>query len=485
MGCFPLSRGFVIKWSLVLLRISATIFLLLLLPSNPTHRHLFTAVAAEGTTSARRKNIVTTSSTAASTATMMTTTTMVSSVSTYVMNGMERIGRVRYHYYNDNDYNENDGNGDLVASPPGTVPFPPSLNNYHRNQCPDVLVIGVGTAMSASDYDKLAQHSVSTSLMVIILDHNPGRVVKTSATKYVNAMVGIRNQLHVIIPHCGFNNTKESGSINSSNDGRVDRRQKMAEQQPATMAATAATASKFLIGGHSASGQAALEAAQKGMFNETSFVPSGFVGLDPYEISKRTMDMNSPLHQFPTLNWGFTDTTCLVQVQKAASGAYHLSSPSSSSSGNGGRILYSIDNSQNTMMHCVFTDSGCGVAAFTVCPTEERYDWVFESVAQSVHKFLSALKSETPFQKEHFELPETISGSVFLYADNDEPAPNVTKKPHNTAINLLDDAVSSGGSNDSKITELVAGSSGSYSRCIFHAMLVAAVSAVYWVAFSH
>jgi len=456
------------KWSLVLLRISATI---LLLPSNPIHRHLFTAVAAEGTTGARRRNIAATSSTTASTATMttMTTTTMVSSVSTYVMKGMERIGRVRYHYYNDNDYNDNDGDGVLVTSPPGTAPLPP-LNNYHRNQCPDVLVIGVGTAMSASDYDKLAQHIVSTSLMVIILDHNPGHMVKTSATKYVNAMVGIRNQLHVIIPHCGFDN-KESGSINSSNDDRVD--------------TATATASKFLIGGHSASGLAALKAAQEGMFNETSFVPSGFVGLDPYEISKRTMDMNSPLHQFPTLNWGFTDTTCLVQVQKAALGAYHLSSSSSSSSGNGGRILYSIDNSQNTMMHCVFTDSGCGVAAFTVCPTEERYDWVYEGVAESVHKFLSALKSERPFHKEHFELPETISGSVFLYADNDEPAPTATNTPHNTAINLLDDAVSSGGSNDSSITELVVGNSGSYSRCIFHVMLVAAVSAVYWAAFSH
>ena len=77
--------------------------------------------------------------------------------------------------------------------------------------------------------------------------------------------------------------------------------------------------------------------------------------------------------------------------------------------------------SQNDLTHCVFTDEGCGVSVVVVCPTEEKFEWVYESVAKSVHLFVNALKTEgTPFRKEHFELPVTVSEEVFLYVNGDD-----------------------------------------------------------------
>ena len=150
-------------------------------------------------------------------------------------------------------------------------------------------------------------------------------------------------------------------------------------------------------------------ASQKGLYD---FIPSGFVGLDPYDISNDTIDYGFPL-QFPTFDWGFAYITCFVQVKKAARGAYELSSLER------GRVLYLINKNQyHDMIHCIFTDDGCGRF---VCPTKEQYDWVYESVAKSLHSFMNALKTVdgTPFQKKEFKLPSTLSGDIFLYANDD------------------------------------------------------------------
>ena len=336
------------------------------------------------------------------------TTSAIVSVTKDVMVGTELIGRIRYHYYFNGDYETDDDNRDTDGS---DADADNTIVPTGSSECSDVLVVGVGTAMSVEDYDKIAESIVTvtgtTSLVVIISDHNPGRIVKLSSTLYANLSNAIRDQLHSgLVPICNNNINIENNTVYGSNfSSSIDRQQQ--EPQPQPQQGT----TNFLIGGHSASGQAALEAAQKELYD---FVPSGFVGLDPYDISEKTMDMESPL-QFPTLNWGFTNTTCFVQVEKAALGAFHLSSSDS------GRVLYSIDNSQNDLTHCVFTDEGCGVSIVVVCPTEEKFEWVYESVAKSVHLFVNALKTEgTPFRKEHFELPVTVSEEVFLYVNGDD-----------------------------------------------------------------
>jgi hypothetical protein len=51
----------------------------------------------------------------------------------YVMEGMERIGRIRYHYFNKSLVGMDDHNGTNDGST--------------SKQCSDMLVLGVGTAM--------------------------------------------------------------------------------------------------------------------------------------------------------------------------------------------------------------------------------------------------------------------------------------------------------------------------------------------------
>lgn len=272
-----------------------------------------------------------------------------------LVSGNKRLGHIRVHYFN-----ETVDTSDSTSSRP----------------CSDILMIGAGAAMRVENYDNLATSIVSkagsSSLVVVISDANPGGIVKLDSDKYAALANGIRGQLSSgIIPVC--TNAKDPN---------------------------------FLIGGHSASGQAALGASQKGLFD---FHPDGFVGLDPFEISTRTMNFGSPL-PFPTMSWGFEKTTCGVQLKKAARGAYKLSSPDA------GRVLYLIDNEENDMTHCVFTDTGC----FFICSTTEKFDWVYESVAESIHSFVNAIRSEgIPFTRESFALPSTASGNVNLYVNSD------------------------------------------------------------------
>jgi len=283
-----------------------------------------------------------------------------------VISGTKRIGRIRYHYF---DQECVDDTSD-------------SLANTSLESCSDILLLGVGAAMPVENYDNIATQIVtktgSSSLIVVIADSNPGNIVKFSSTKFAD----LSNHIHQhsgLIPVCNKTDENEKRTVN------------------------------FLIGGHSASGQAALEAAQQGLFD---FCPTGFVGLDPYDTST----IHSTLDFFPTLNWGFTHTTCLVQVDKAAKGAYEVSSPDI------GRVLYSIDNNNNNnngMTHCVFTDHGCKVAGFDVCSSHGNHEWVYESVAESINLFVNATKNSL-FDKDTFEVPSTRSGKVSLFVNHDK-----------------------------------------------------------------
>ncbi len=288
-----------------------------------------------------------------------------------LISGTKRIGRIRYHYFDEECADDTRD----------------SLANTKPEACSDILLMGVGAAMSVDNYDNVAKHIViksgSSSLVLVISDSNPGNIVKLSSTKFAD----LSNYIHLnqdLIPIC--NKTKDKEEKNKPN---------------------------FLIGGHSASGQAALESAQQNLLN---FAPAGFVGLDPYDTST----IHSIL-DFPTLNWGFSHTTCLVQVEKAAKGAYKISSPDI------GRVLYSIDNHKNGMAHCVFTDHGCKVAGFDVCPTDGNHEWVYEGVAESINLFVNATK-ESHFSKETFQLPSTRSGQVSLYTNDDEVDGNWNRK---------------------------------------------------------
>lgn len=228
--------------------------------------------------------------------------------------------------------------------------------------CSYVLVVGVGFTMGVDDYDNVAGRiSNGTSIVVVVSDHNVGGMIKTSASQYARLANELQGQIGSLIPVC-------------------------ASSKP-----------KILLGGHSSSGQAALAAVQGGLFK---FTPQGFVGLDPFQITNGTMSNKALPASLPTLNWGLQKGTCLVGADQAARGAYSFSSSKA------GRVLYAIDNRNNRMAHCVFTDYGCG--GF-ICSTHKSFDWVYESVAESIRLFVDALNRGADFTEDMFRLTSTES----------------------------------------------------------------------------
>lgn len=241
------------------------------------------------------------------------------------------------------------------------------------NPCDTILFLGVGTAMGVGDYDKLSTLMVDgKEIIAIVIDHNPGWFVKLSPRKFAslyNRMVASYLQL---VPVC---QGKERNLI--------------------------------LLGAHSASGQAAVEALPN-----LKRKPDGFIGLDPFQINQETMRMDESI---PTLDWGFAKTTCGVNIDQAAKALYQLSNRNH-------RIFLRVNNTANSIndgvAHCVFTDRGCGM----VCGTKEKGDWIPLAVAQSIHLFVDAIKSKH-FARETFLLPQVMDGNdtLALFMNQDDP----------------------------------------------------------------
>lgn len=243
------------------------------------------------------------------------------------------------------------------------------------NACETVLLIGVGTAMGVEDYDNLAT-AISTGqpITTVISDHNPRFFVKLSERKfekYYNAMVP---SLQSIIPAC--------------KDVKYP---------------------KILVGAHSASGQASIKALPK-----LKPQPDGYIGLDPFKINEKRMKIDPSI---PTLDWGFSKTTCQVKVEQAAKPAYEISSPKH-------RVFYRVDNpkvggffGRPAIAHCVFTDKGCAV----VCGLRSGGTWVISAVADSIHKFVAIVKGGGSIVKSAFELDAVKEGKVELFVNGDDP----------------------------------------------------------------
>jgi hypothetical protein len=264
---------------------------------------------------------------------------------------IRHVGKIRYHFYDDpSAWNA------TSSSSPG---------------CDTVLLLGVGTAMGVGDYDMLSHNVVtatnrirssSSSILMIVMDHNPLWLVKTDAQKYANLASTIVRDIATLVPICS----------NKSRNG-------------------------FVIGGHSASGQAAMDALGRNLF--LNFKPIGLFGLDPFDAT--TVATVSDI-DIPVMYWGFTKTTCDVNVAKAAEYAYnHTSNPK--------RVLYQVDNANRDggtiVTHCIFTDHGCGGAAglVVVCPAHVSDGWVRTEVGDSARRFVTALKSGD-FGRSHFVL---------------------------------------------------------------------------------
>jgi hypothetical protein len=205
----------------------------------------------------------------------------------------------------------------------------------------DAILLGVGTAMSADNYDKLSTQLIAYGYVVAIIDHAPGELLKTNATQFANVASAVKDNLASWL--AGHNNC--TGIAH------------------------------WIMGGHSAGGQAAHDAVVN-----NSHLADAMFNIDPYDIS------GSGLISVPTLNWGFSETTCFVDINKAAKAAYQKST--------GGRAFVRVAKKYSwgpcgyspKYFHCSFCDGHC--PACTNCTTTP--DSFFVDVARSVNKFINA-----------------------------------------------------------------------------------------------
>lgn len=236
-----------------------------------------------------------------------------------------------------------------------------------QSQCNAVLM-GVGTAMQAKSYDKLGKQIIKHGHIFIAVDHAPGNMVKTDANKYKSAALMVKDELLSWLPSLGCN-----------------------------------TIDHWVMGGHSAGGQA----AQNAVANTVGLADAIF-SIDPYNAR----DTN-PVH-VPALYWGFDKTTCFVEIDDAAKEAYYRS--------HGKRAFYQVNTRYSwgpcgyspKYFHCSFCDGHC--PACTNCQLTP--DHFFVDVANSLDRFLTAT-FEGPWSKTNLQFSSTTP--LTLYVDSEQP----------------------------------------------------------------
>lgn len=142
----------------------------------------------------------------------------------------------------------------------------------------DVVVLAVGTAMSTSSYDSLSGAITSYGYATVIIDHNVGGLTKTDATAYAALVAEVKANM------------------------------------PTWAAGKCGAINHYVLGGHSAGGQAAHYAVAA-----DNNLADALFSIDPYNISSAA-NIN-----LPYMVWGFNVTTCFVTKADAAQAAYQKS----------------------------------------------------------------------------------------------------------------------------------------------------------------
>mmetsp|Transcript_29147 Transcript_29147/g.61982 ORF Transcript_29147/g.61982 Transcript_29147/m.61982 type:complete len:254 (-) Transcript_29147:120-881(-) len=230
-----------------------------------------------------------------------------------------------------------------------------------------IVMLGVGTAMSNTDYSNLCEVIVrGTHVLAVVVDFNPRWIVKLDPDKFVEAANGI-----------------------------------MAELQSLDLIGPAAT---LVVGGHSAGGYAAA-ASLNLTYNHGQ--PVGYFGIDPAPRGPfaATIDV-------PSFVVGLEVTTCGVDPMKSSRAAY-------SKSGAAHRTLVQIKNQKKEFHHCVFTDKGCLV----VCPKDKSADSPIQGVAKAFSVFLDRLKSGNNADKKAYD--DALGGApMYVKAMNADEVEN-------------------------------------------------------------
>lgn len=230
----------------------------------------------------------------------------------------------------------------------------------------DVVVLAVGTAMSTSSYDTLSGAITSYGYATVIIDHNVGGLTKTDATAYAALVAEVKANM------------------------------------PTWAAGKCGGINHYVLGGHSAGGQAAHYAVAA----DNSLADALF-SIDPYNISSAA-NIN-----LPYMVWGFNVTTCFVTKADAAQAAYQKST--------GKRAFYRVEATYSwgpcgyspKYFHCSFCDGHC--PACTNCQLTPAS--FFVDVAASVNAFIQSA-FYTNWSKAALNISTTTPLTLFVDSDN-------------------------------------------------------------------
>lgn len=235
-----------------------------------------------------------------------------------------------------------------------------------KESCSAIL-LGVGTAMGANGYDKLSHAINDYGHVTVILDHAPGNMMKTDASRYTALAQKVKDELL-------------NWLIDTPCKG-ID---------------------YWIMGGHSAGGQAAQNAIA-----QNSGLADGIFSIDPYN-GKDTDHVN-----VPAVYWGFSRTTCFVEVNDAAKETYKRSEDR--------RAFYRVNTKYTwgpcgyspKYFHCSFCDGHC--PACTNCKSTP--DHFFRDVAKSVDLFVKHGFSEN-WNKTNMTYNTKTPYTLFMDTDN-------------------------------------------------------------------
>ncbi|GAA5525443.1 hypothetical protein Maes01_02013 [Microbulbifer aestuariivivens] len=231
------------------------------------------------------------------------------------------------------------------------------------------VVLGVGTGMSIKGYDRLLKAISGYGHVAVIIDHESGNLTKKDANRYRNLAQEVKNNMSSWLAGRG----------------------------------TCTEISNWVMGGHSAGGQAAQNAIAS-----TPGLADAVFSIDPYDATETARV------SVPAMYWGFNVDTCFVGKEKAAAEAYRRSDSQ--------RAFFRVDRKYSwgpcgyspKYFHCSFCDNHC--PACTNCMKTPSH--FFVDVAASVDNFLKAV-----FSGNWSKSALSISGKtpVRLFVDAETP----------------------------------------------------------------